>query len=499
MMKTNIGYIGLLLLLTGLLMIAGCSSSHEASEEAYREDDIHQQGADSTIQSDAELDWCSEHSVPESECTKCHPDLIAHFKEINDWCAGHDLPESHCRLCNPGITFPQEDILLKRQEELVEGEFEVTLRFRQNVEVCATNDAIIQLASEQTAERAGITIQTARAAASEWTIEAPAEIVFDETESTVLASSVPALVSRWLVSPGDTVDTGTALALLKSPEVAELKSQLLAEHAHFKVEQKELERHRNLHDRKLISEAELDRQAAATEQARVSCLGAEGMLSSAGLSEADIEAVINHGDVSNEFVLRAPVSGLVVDRVARLGELLEAGRAFATLADPRAMWIEARLEERDLNHVKPGQGLVFTSDDEGLNRVGGRVIWISRFLDPHTRKGTVRAQVTDPRHSLHAGAFGRVHIAVNQNQQVTMVPKDAVQWEGCCNVVFVRESGTRYRPRKVDLTSSHGPYYQIASGVRAGEEVVVDGSFLLKTELKKTSIGAGCCGLDPVG
>ena len=80
-----------------------------------------------------------------------------------------------------------------------------------------------------------------------------------------------------------------------------------------------------------------------------------------------------------------------------------------------------------------------------------------------------------------------------------MVPKDAVQWEGCCNVVFVREAPDRFRPRKVELIRGTGPYYQVSSGVEPGEEVVVDGSFLLKTELKKSSIGAGCCGIEPIG
>ena len=57
----------------------------------------------------------------------------------------------------------------------------------------------------------------------------------------------------------------------------------------------------------------------------------------------------------------------------------------------------------------------------------------------------------------------------------------------------------RFRPRKVRLLDGAGPYYQVTDGVKPGEQVVVDGSFLLKTELKKTSIGAGCCGLEPVG
>ena len=48
-------------------------------------------------------DWCEEHQVPESQCTRCNPKLIAAFKATGDWCNEHGVPESHCRQCNPNL------------------------------------------------------------------------------------------------------------------------------------------------------------------------------------------------------------------------------------------------------------------------------------------------------------------------------------------------------------------------------------------------------------
>jgi hypothetical protein len=48
-------------------------------------------------------DWCAEHEIPESICTKCNKSLIADFKKKGDWCKEHDLPESHCTICNPEL------------------------------------------------------------------------------------------------------------------------------------------------------------------------------------------------------------------------------------------------------------------------------------------------------------------------------------------------------------------------------------------------------------
>jgi len=48
-------------------------------------------------------DWCGEHAVPESQCTRCNPSLVAAFQATGDWCEEHGLPESQCTKCNPDL------------------------------------------------------------------------------------------------------------------------------------------------------------------------------------------------------------------------------------------------------------------------------------------------------------------------------------------------------------------------------------------------------------
>jgi hypothetical protein len=55
------------------------------------------------VQAGSYEDWCGEHQVPESLCTRCNPSLIPAFKATNDWCAEHGIPESQCRICNPDL------------------------------------------------------------------------------------------------------------------------------------------------------------------------------------------------------------------------------------------------------------------------------------------------------------------------------------------------------------------------------------------------------------
>lgn len=484
----------------GVAQVLKKDTPESVGHEGHKHEQVEKLEAAPTASVDMS-DWCAEHTVPESVCTLCNPELIAEFKAKGDWCAGHRIPESNCRLCNPEIRFPQELVLAQESEvfEVPQDDIRVELFYRKNSPVCATNGALIQFASAETVSRAGLTVQKAFSNHLQGVIEAPAETKFDETHLTVITISVPALVTKWLVSPGDAVEKGSVLAILSSPEIAEFQASYLAAHADYEVHKKEIQRFDELRSRKLISDSEYDREVAEAKKSMANLTGARGTLLAAGMSDYDIDEFVKSETVSNQILLRAPKSGIVVERKAQIGELLEKGNAFALLADPNSMWIEASLSEEQIRNVSVGQMLTFSSDGKGLNKVGAKVIWVANQLDPHTRTGIVRARIFGSSENFQAGEFGHVQISADESTPVTLVPKDAVQWEGCCNVVFVKESDSRYRPHKVQFTKGSGPYYQIISGVEPGEEVVVGGAFLLKTELKKTSLGAGCCGIEPAG
>lgn len=87
------------------LALAACAKENRqapsaATPVAATADDKH---AAATVKPGSHEDWCGEHAVPESQCTRCNPELIAAFKATNDWCAEHGLPESQCLKCNPEL------------------------------------------------------------------------------------------------------------------------------------------------------------------------------------------------------------------------------------------------------------------------------------------------------------------------------------------------------------------------------------------------------------
>lgn len=87
------------------LAAAGCQK--DGSETTTAETETTAASAAAHAPDDVEPgsheDWCGEHGVPESQCTRCNPELIAAFKATGDWCDEHGLPESQCRQCNPEL------------------------------------------------------------------------------------------------------------------------------------------------------------------------------------------------------------------------------------------------------------------------------------------------------------------------------------------------------------------------------------------------------------
>jgi hypothetical protein len=94
------------LILALVLIVGGCGehaeNNTETAQRSQPSPDTSSHGATGVIPGSYE-DWCGEHGVPESACTRCDPSLIAAFKATNDWCTEHGLPESQCLRCNPDL------------------------------------------------------------------------------------------------------------------------------------------------------------------------------------------------------------------------------------------------------------------------------------------------------------------------------------------------------------------------------------------------------------
>jgi len=95
------------LILAMLFFVGACNKSGGDKDKApaAKEEPAKKEGghAAKDVVPGSHEDWCEEHQVPESQCTRCDPSLVAAFKATGDWCEEHGVPESQCLKCNPDL------------------------------------------------------------------------------------------------------------------------------------------------------------------------------------------------------------------------------------------------------------------------------------------------------------------------------------------------------------------------------------------------------------
>lgn len=452
---------------------------------------------------------CKEHGVPEALCWKCNPELVQAFKLEKDWCNEHHSPESLCPVCHGSPQkveanhdqAPQIDIKNSAEEgqtkEIADGirVQEIQRTFRTPNSSCKNTDSLIRFEKTETSVQAGLSYAPVTEERLARTITRNAEIAYDGTHYARLSSRAPGVVVEVQKDIGARVAKGDVLAVVDSVELGSAKAECLQSVEIFKLTKRNFERQQDLISNSVGVQSELNVAETKLAESRIALERARQRLRNLGLKPTQMETVENEGDTSSLLELAAPFDGLIVERSAVIGELAESNAALFTIADTDTMWAMIDLRPSDLTAVREGQRVSVTVDGLNGETFGGQITWISTRLDQKTRTLKARAELKNRDGLLRAAMFGRARIITSTGESSLMIPQAAVQWDGCCNVVFVKVNGEQstFEPRKVRLGYATDEQYEVLAGVRSGETVVTQGSFLLKTQILKGSIGTGCC------
>jgi len=418
-----------------------------------------------TVQAEVK-DWCKEHALPESKCTKCHPDLIPSFIAAGDYCREHEYPESVCPLCHP---------------ELVTAAGE-------KPPVYPEPGTKIVLASAETAVEAGIATRPVVMQRFARTLDVVGQLDFDQNRRAQMTAQGEALVVEVQVDVGDEVKANQALVALASSSVGEEQARLASARVRLEGARAALERERELAEagvspKQSAEQAASDFAAAQAEHdAARSALGAAG----AGTTGA-----------GGRYVLRAPFAGTVVARDAVAGRTATAGQLLVEVADLRTMWALLDIPESDASQVRPGQPARITFEGTAGDTRSATIDRVGATVDQHSRTVSARVVLPNPDRSLKAGVFLRAAIEVAPEHEAILVPREAIQRAEDCTLVFVKKGEGLYEPVRVELGAATEDLVEVVDGLSPGMEVVTTGSFLLKTEILKDSIGAGCCEVEP--
>jgi cobalt-zinc-cadmium efflux system membrane fusion protein len=163
------------------------------------------------------------------------------------------------------------------------------------------------------------------------------------------------------------------------------------------------------------------------------------------------------------------------------------------VVDTSTMRADIEIPETEISRIHVGQEVVVSLDALPDTSAVGTIDYVAPDIDRETRTVKARATLPNPDGQLRANMFGRARIALGTAEATVVVPRMAVQRVQDIDLVFVQTAAGEYEVRRVKTGTREGDRVEIVDGVKPDELVVVEGSFLLKTETLKGSIGAGCC------
>ncbi len=319
------------------------------------------------------------------------------------------------------------------------------------------------------------------------TLKVSAELMPVPDRHAEVGTLVPGRIARVHVNVGDTVEVGDPLLLVDSPEVGRARAELIKASAELDVARAAEAREKRLLSERATSQREVEVAEGALKTARARYSAAQALLATLGAGD---QALADPADAAR-VELRSPVAGTVVSRNAHVGRAVEPGETLIEVVDLDELWLIADVYERDLRLVAEGQRVQVDFRAYPDNAFAGTVDHIAGTIDERTRAAKVRAVLPNPEHRLRPGMFATARISGTHDhapQPTLAVPASAVQTIDDHRAVFVRIGEGLFELRRVHTGERAGEFIEVLNGIEPGDEVVADGSFLLKGQLLRSSL-----------
>ena len=314
------------------------------------------------------------------------------------------------------------------------------------------------------------------------------ELAVDERAYAEVGVPVAARVVRLLAGTGDTVSADQALLELQSTEVGRARSTYLAALGRLTLAESALKRKQDLAAERIAPQREVQEADAEATAARAELRAARAALTSMGLS------VPEGGEAeslqSSIFTLRSPVRGTVIERRAVRGQMLDPGTAAFRVADLSTLWLTVHAFERDAVRIQTGTPARVAFPALPGQEFTGNVTVVGRQVSTESRTIDVRIDVGNRGGLLRPGMSASAALPIGvASAPILAVPVAAVQRVGDNWCVFVPKKAGLFEIRKIGRGRDLGMEVEVLSGVQAGETIVVDGAFLLKSQAEKSTAG----------
>ena len=341
-------------------------------------------------------------------------------------------------------------------------------------------------------EQKAFGIQTAVAGAGdlEAHVSLSGKVVVNPDRFAHIVPRVAGVVRKVHKNLGDQVKAGDVMAIIESRELSDLKSGFLGAKARLALAEVTFRREEKLWDEGISAEREYLNAKQGWAEARIESESAEHKLHALGFSDAYLNELPHHTDMSytrNEIL--APFDGVVVAKHITLGENLKDDAEVFSVADLSSVWVMLTVYQKDLPYLTLG-GDVHISNREGGLLATGKVSYVSPIIDEKTRTATARVVLPNDEGQWRPGLFVNGAVEREHERVALLVPKTALQTvEDKVSVFVLTDEG--FEPHPVAVGRTNVAQAEITGGLKTGQRYVTQGAFTLKAQLEKGAFGDG--------
>jgi cobalt-zinc-cadmium efflux system membrane fusion protein len=294
---------------------------------------------------------------------------------------------------------------------------------------------------------------------------------------------------------GQEVKTNQLLAVLHSSDLGLAQSAYLKARARRHVAEQAYQRAQFLFKEKVIGQAEAQRREGEMISIRAEAQEAREGLRLLGMDDKQIRTLEQTQTIRSQVPIVAPFTGRVIARNLTKGEVVETNEKMFVVADLSTVWVMGNVAEKDISYVhratavpnQPVEVHVAAYPDEVFQ---GIVSYVGDVLDSATRTMQVRVGVSNSDGRLKPEMFATVRVVSKPEPDVITIPKTAVLQDHGESVVFVRLNEQEFGRRVVHIAGQNDKQVHVLDGLTEGEEVVVAGAYMLKSELARQQEGA---------
>ncbi|MFW5767976.1 MAG: efflux RND transporter periplasmic adaptor subunit, partial [Bacteroidota bacterium] len=269
----------------------------------------------------------------------------------------------------------------------------------------------------------------------------------------VVAAPISGIVSKLHLNEGEKVRKGQVIMEIESIEYGNLLSDFMKAVSELSYQNGRLERTKQLAERGVAPESELETVKAESDRARANQQAVKARLMALGVSEEEIHKMKDADNIGPHLMIRSKISGIIDQHQVELGMPVQAYDELATVVNTEKVLVKAWLSPEDLNYISPGDSVsISRRTSPGVESIKSIIASINPALDKDNQSVIANIYVKTVNNWPVPGENVRVELSSDMPNGLIAVPSDAITYLGNKEVVFVRAGDNQFQVREIEVS-----------------------------------------------